>query len=119
MSDKRAQYSEEKLAEFKAIITEELATIKAELDRIKTAQAEEKQRLTNTNLDFNENSKHFQHQAKNKRLIRRSQRKVSGLKGALRRIEDKTYGVCVRTGKLIREKRLKAMLTATFDIKRR
>ncbi|WP_142786183.1 TraR/DksA family transcriptional regulator [Changchengzhania lutea] len=72
--------------------------------------------MADTNVDFNQSSKHFQQQAKNKQLINRLQRKSRELQAALKRIQNKTYGVCDRTGQLIREERLMARSIARFDI---
>ena len=69
-----------------------------------------------SDTDFNQTSSHFQQQAKNKQFIRRLQRKSRELKAALNRIEEGTYGICERTGNLIRSERLLAMPTAKFDI---
>ena len=116
MSNNPVQYSADKLAHFKTIIVEELTTIRAELERYKEDRAKQKEHVSNTDVDFNESSKHFQEKAKNKQLINRLQRKSREYKSALSRIENKVYGVCDRSGKLIREDRLKAMPTARFDI---
>jgi len=116
MSDKSIKYSPAKLKKFKSILNDRLKTITDELDTYKSRQKEQKRRVANTNTGFSEGSKHFQQQAKNKQIIRRLQRKSRELNSALDRIEDKSYGVCDRTGKLIREARLMAMPTARFDI---
>ncbi|WP_430412928.1 TraR/DksA family transcriptional regulator [Kordia sp.] len=116
MSKKSIQYSQEKLEKFKTIIEDQLKQTDKELTRFLADRKSQKQHLANTNVDFNQNSKHFQQQAKNKKLINRLQHKSRELKAALRRIEDKTYGICDRTGALIREERLMARPTARFDI---
>jgi len=119
MSKNSAQYSAAKLKEFKSILDTRLQTTVEELDTLKGNQEKQKQRLATSNIDFNQSSKHFQQQAKDKRLIQSLQRKARELKSALKRVDDKTYGVCNRSGKLIREARLKAMPTARFDILRK
>jgi len=119
MSNNSTQYSKAKLANFKSILTANLAMAEDEIQTLKSNQKSQKEQIVNTNVDFNENSKHFQQQAKNKLLIRRLQNKSRQLRSALQRIEDKTYGICERTGNLIREERLLAMPTARFDIKKR
>ena len=116
MSKKSIQYSETILKKFNTIISEKLKKTQAELATIEGDQKSQKYNVANSDVDFNENSKHFQQQAKNKQHIRRLQRKARALNGALNRIEDKTYGISERTGKLIREARLMAMPTARFDI---
>jgi DnaK suppressor protein len=116
MSDNSVQYSSQKLEKFKIIIEDELKITTEELERFIEDRANQKEHLSNSNVDFNQSSKHFQEQAKNKQLINRLQRKLREFKSALTRIENKTYGVCNRTGKLIREERLLAMPVARFDI---
>lgn len=119
MSKNSEQYSSAKLKKFKTILDVKLKTANKELDTLKHNQKDQKQHLASSNVDFNQNSKHFQQQAKNKQLIRRLQQKSRELKSALNRIEDKTYGVCDRTGNLIREQRLEVMPTARFDIQQK
>ena len=116
MSKSPVEYSSYKLKKFKNIISDKLKVTNEELAIKQFDQNDQKKRLSNTNVDFNESSKHFQQQAKNKQLIRRLQRQSRELKYALERISNKTYGVCTRTGELIREERLLAMPTAIFDI---
>jgi|GEM_PF-1228702 len=111
------KYSSDKLKKFKTVLDESLESTTDELNSLKAIHINQKQRIANSNVDFNENSKHFQQQAKNKRTIRRLQNKARELNKALERVGDGTYGVCNRTGKLIREERLLAMPTARFDIK--
>lgn len=118
MSD-NIQFSPEKLAKFKSIIEEDLEVINKELTKFKHDREALKQHLAHTNTDFNQTSKHFEQQAKNKQLINRLQVKSRELKAALKRIENKTYGVCNRSGQLIREERLMARPVARFDIKRK
>ncbi|QCW99896.1 hypothetical protein FGM00_07205 [Aggregatimonas sangjinii] len=119
MSDNSTQYSPAKLKEFKAILDAQLKKTIEELDTLKSNRKEQRQRLANSNIDYNASSKHFQEQAKDKRRIQSLQRKSRELKSALTRIDNKTYGVCDRSGKLIQEARLKAMPTARFDILRK
>ncbi|WP_107037533.1 TraR/DksA family transcriptional regulator [Brumimicrobium mesophilum] len=116
MSDKKIQFSSEKLKKFKSIIDEEIKIIDEELTKLKKEREIQKQKRANTNVAFNQSSKHFQEQAKNKQLMNRLQSKSRELHSALERIEDKSYGVCERTGELIQEARLKAKPTARFDI---
>lgn len=110
------QYSSEKLKKFKTIISDELNLATQELERFKDDRKNLTEKLASTHVDFNQSSKHFQQKAKNKQLINRLQSKTRELKNALKRIENKTYGICDRTGKLIREERLMARPVAQFDI---
>jgi len=116
MSEQTVRYSPEKLEAFKVIVTEKLKETKEELDGIIERQQDQKEHVANTNVDFNENSKHFQQQAKTKEHIRRLENNVVELEAALDRIKDKSYGVSDQDGTLIREERLRAMPTARYDI---
>ena len=50
------------------------------------------------------------------RLAQRQLKFINGLKAALVRIENKTYGICRETGKLIPAERLRAVPHATLSI---
>jgi RNA polymerase-binding transcription factor DksA len=49
-------------------------------------------------------------------MAQRQQKFIQGLKAALVRIENKTYGICRETGKLIPKERLRAVPHATLSI---
>ena len=49
-------------------------------------------------------------------MVLRAQKFVQGLKAALVRIDNKTYGICRETGKLIPKERLRAVPHATLSI---
>ena len=51
-----------------------------------------------------------------KRLAQRQLKFIQGLQAALVRIENKTYGICRETGKLIPAERLRAVPHATLSI---
>ena len=50
------------------------------------------------------------------RLAQRQLKFIQGLQAALVRIENKTYGICRETGKLIPKERLRAVPHATLSI---
>ena len=50
------------------------------------------------------------------RIAQRQAKFIQGLQGALIRIENKTYGICRETGKLISKERLMAVPHATLSI---
>ena len=52
----------------------------------------------------------------NSRLASRQQKFINNLENALLRIENKTYGICRVTGKLISKDRLKSVPHATLSI---
>ena len=53
---------------------------------------------------------------RNMQLAQRQQKFIRDLKNAIVRIENKTYGVCRVTGKLINKERLKLVPHATLSI---
>ena len=118
MTTDTVKYSPAKLKEFEQILNEKLEEAQEQINDKKESVNKRKTQVAQSNLGFSEGSRHFQEQAKNKRFIRRLQHQSRELRAALGRIEDETYGVCERTGKLIREARLHAMPTAKFDLKR-
>lgn len=111
----KSRYSDEELAEFKALIEGKLEKAKSELefyrqqlsemadnpdakvrgldDGIGTAESE---RLTN--------------------LAARQKKYIQHLENALIRIQNKVYGVCRKSGKLISKDRLRAVPHATLSI---
>lgn len=60
MTKNTKQYSPEKLEKFKTIIENELEIIDKELTKLKDDRQTQKERQANTNVDFNQSSKHFQ-----------------------------------------------------------
>ena len=52
----------------------------------------------------------------NSRLAARQQKFINALENALIRIENKTYGICRATGKLISKERLRSVPHATLSI---
>ncbi|MFA7138313.1 MAG: TraR/DksA C4-type zinc finger protein, partial [Bacteroidales bacterium] len=52
----------------------------------------------------------------NSRLAARQQKFIQSLENALIRIQNKTYGICRETGKLIPKERLKVVPHATLSI---
>ena len=64
---------------------------------------------------FEEGSQTMSKEA-NTQLGIRQEKFIRDLKNALIRIENKTYGICIGTGKLISKKRLKLVPHATLSI---
>ncbi|GLR17537.1 TraR/DksA family transcriptional regulator [Portibacter lacus] len=111
------KYSEAKLQEFKQIIQPLLKETDERLSDLKETRKRRTEHFADMNVDFNESSAHFQQQSKNKASMRRLKTKSKELNQALLRIENGTYGVCERTGRLIDEKRLKALPTARVSMR--
>jgi len=118
-NQEKTRYSDEELLEFKQII----------LDKIKTASADlllltEAYTLKNEN-DTNDTAPSFKvleegsqvlSKEENSQLALRLQKFIRDLENALIRIENKTYGICRVTGKLISKERLRSVPHATLSM---
>ena len=92
------RYSDEELAEFKTIIEEMLSKAKAEYNTYR-----ELARSGGANDVASQ-------------LAQRQYKFIQNLEAALVRIENKTYGVCRVTGKLIPKERLRLVPHATLTV---
>lgn len=118
MEDRHVRYSEEELQEFKAIILEKLAKAKENLAMLTEAFANDANDISDTAPTFKileEGSSVFSKED-NARMAARQQKFIKDLESALIRIENKTYGVCRVTGKLIPKERLKLVPHATLSV---
>ena len=112
------RYSDEELAEFRAIIEEKLAAAKAEY---KTLREIVMNSSTNDIEDTSPSFKTVEDDGANQlskeeagHLAQRQYKFIQNLEAALVRIENKTYGICRATGKLIPKERLRLVPHATL-----
>ena len=119
MVDEIARYSDADLAEFKELILKKIHKAQADLDLIKSAYMNDLNNGTDdtspTFKAFEEGSETMSKEA-NSHLAIRQEKFLRDLKNALFRVENKTYGVCRVTGKLINKERLKLVPHATMSI---
>ena len=119
MIEEMTRYSDADLAEFKQIIKEKIEKAQADLDLIKSAYMNDLNNGTDdtspTFKAFEEGSETMSKEA-NSQLAIRQEKFIRDLKNALIRIENKTYGLCKVTGKLISKERLKIVPHATMSI---
>ena len=117
--DVNIRYSDSDLAGFKKLINEKIDKAKHDLELIKSAYMNDSNNGTDdtspTFKSFEEGSETMSKEA-NTQLALRQEKFIRDLKNALIRIENKTYGVCRVTGKLINKKRLKIVPHATLSI---
>ena len=117
--EKSNNYSDEALQEFKTIIEEKIVKAQKDLDLIRSAYMNDGNNGTDdtspTFKAFEEGSETMSKEA-NTQLAIRQEKFIRDLKNALIRIENKTYGVCRVTGKLISAERLKLVPHATLSI---
>ena len=113
------RYSDKDLEKFKKIIEEKIIKANADLDLLKSAYMNDGNNGTEdtspTFKAFEEGSETMSKEA-NTQLALRQEKFVRDLKNALMRINNKTYGVCRVTGKLINKKRLSLVPHATLSI---
>ena len=119
MTDEIARYSDIDLAEFKELILKKIAKAQYDLDLIKSAYMNDLNNGTDdtspTFKAFEEGSETMSKEA-NSQLAIRQEKFIRDLKNALFRVENKTYGTCKVTGKLISKERLLIVPHATMSI---
>ena len=119
MIDEKLRYSDADLAEFKEILLKKIDKAQADLDLIRSAYMNDLNNGTDdtspTFKAFEEGSETMSKEA-NSQLATRQEKFIRDLKNALFRVENKTYGICKVTGKLISKERLKVVPHATMSI---
>ncbi|CAI8243909.1 MAG: TraR/DksA family transcriptional regulator [Flavobacteriaceae bacterium TMED120] len=120
MGDKtKKRYTDKELLKFKELIEEKIEKAKADLELLKSAYMNDGNNGTEdtspTFKAFEEGSETMSKEA-NTQLAIRQEKFIRDLKNALIRIENKTYGICRVTGKLINKKRLMLVPHATLSI---
>ena len=119
MAEERVRYSDAELQEFKKIIQDKIAKAEKDLALINESFINDHNNGTD---DTSPTFKAFEEGAEtlskeqNSILAGRQEKFIRDLKHALIRIENKTYGVCRVTGKLIPKERLMAVPHATLSI---
>lgn len=115
----RTKYSDVELEEFRALITDKMNKAKEQLEMIQSSYKNDRDNGTDdtspTFKAFDEGSEVMSKEA-NSQLAIRQEKFIRDLRNALVRIENKTYGVCRVTGKLINKERLKLVPHATLSI---
>jgi len=115
----KTKYSDEELKEFSQIIIDKLDKAQKDYDTLKNSLSHSD---GNDILDTSPTFKVLEEGAmvlsreETGKLAQRQQKFIQHLKGALIRIENKTYGICRDTGKLISKERLRAVPHATLCI---
>ena len=113
------RYPDKDLDKFRVLIEEKIAKAQHDLELIRSAYMNDGNNGTDdtspTFKAFEEGSETMSKEA-NTQLAIRQEKFIRDLKNALIRIENKTYGVCRVTGKLINAERLKLVPHATLSI---
>lgn len=119
MAKEKTRYSDTELQEFKDLILGKLEEAKEDLDLLQGSLSHKDDHGTDdTGRTFNmmEDGSETLSREEVAQLAARQEKFIQNLKNALIRIENKTYGVCRVTGKLIRKERLKLVPHATLSI---
>ena len=115
----KTRYSDAELEEFRAIIMEKLEVAQREYDRLtSTIMNKDGNSVDDTSPTYKilEEGANTLSKEETTRLAARQQKFIQNLQAALIRIENKTYGICRETGKLIPAGRLRAVPHATLSI---
>ena len=119
MNKEKNRYSDSELEEFRAIIDKKLEDAKEDLVILKGSLSHKDDHGTDdTGRSFNmmEDGAETLMREENAQLAARSEKFIKNLENALIRINNKTYGVCRKSGKLISKDRLKLVPHATLSI---
>lgn len=117
--DQPVRYSDEELEEFKEIILKKLDKAKKELELLTEAFRHKDGNTTDdTSPTFKlmEDGSEVTTKEELGQLAARQQKFIQNLENALIRIQNKTYGICRVTGKLIPKERLRAVPHATLSM---
>ena len=115
----KKRYSDEELQEFKELILKKLAKAQADYELLRSNLVNSDGNDTaDTSPTFKilEEGANTLGKEEAGRLAQRQLKFIQHLQNALLRIENKTYGICRVTGKLIPKERLRAVPHATLSI---
>lgn len=119
MAEEKTRYSDTELEEFRQVILEKIEKAEKDLALIKSAYTNDSTNGTDdtspTFKGFDEGSTTLSKED-NALLAARQEKFVISLQNAIKRIENKTYGICRVTGKLIQKERLMLVPHATLSI---
>ena len=115
----KTRYSESDLQEFKSLLLDNLRSAKEELNSLATSLSSPNANGTDdtagTYKTLEDGSATLEKEQINQ-LAARQKKFIEQLEAALVRIENKTYGICRETGKLIPKERLKAVPHTTLSM---
>ena len=118
-SDNRSRYTDKELAEFRELILKKLEEAQVDYDLLKqTLSHADDHGTDDTSPTFKllEDGSDVLSKEETAQLAQRQEKYIVSLKNALVRIENKSYGICRATGKLIPKERLRSVPHATLSI---
>lgn len=115
----KTRYSDAELEEFRQIILEKLERAQKEYESLRSivsnAEGNDVNDTSPTFKTLEEGASTLMKESQGQ-LAQRQMKFIQHLQAALVRIENKTYGICRETGKLIPKERLRAVPHATLSI---
>lgn len=115
----KTRYSDSELVEFKELINEKLRMAREEFNNLTSSlsspNANGTEDTSGTYKTLEDGSATLEKEQLNQ-LAARQKKFIDNLEAALVRIENKTYGICRETGKLIQKERLRAVPHATLSM---
>jgi RNA polymerase-binding transcription factor DksA len=119
MEKEKTRYNDEELQEFKEIILKKMEIAKEEFKTIQNNLKDGNQSggdgTNNNYLTLDDGADTFEKENLNQ-LAAHQLKFIKNLEAAMVRIENKTYGICKTTGKLIPKERLRAVPHTTQTI---
>ncbi len=119
MSEEKTRYSDEELQEFKELILEKLAKAQRDYELLRSnilnSDGNDTADTSPTFKTLEEGAATLSKEEAGQ-LAQRQLKFITHLQNALVRIENKTYGICRATGKLIPKERLRAVPHATLCV---
>ncbi|MES2798471.1 MAG: TraR/DksA C4-type zinc finger protein [Bacteroidota bacterium] len=119
MANEKSRYSDQELEEFKTLINEKLKEAQVDFALLVGSLSHSDDHGTDdTGRTFNmmEDGSETLSREEVAQLAARQEKFIQNLQAALVRVENKTYGICRVTGKLIPKERLKLVPHATMSI---
>ena len=119
METEKVRYSDAELQEFKELILQKLETAKKDYEELRAAithSASNGVEDTSPTFKVLEEGASSLSKEESGQLAQRQYKFIHSLEAALIRIENKTYGVCRETGKLIPKERLMLVPHATLSV---
>jgi DnaK suppressor protein len=117
--ENKVRFNDKELLEFKTLVKAKIAKAKVQLELIESSYRNDSDNGTNdtspTFKSFDEGSEVMSKETSSQLAIRQ-EKFIRDLNNALIRIENKTYGICRVTKKLINPERLKLVPHATLSI---
>lgn len=119
MENEKTRYSESDLQEFRGLLLDKLRIAKEELNSLATSLSSPNANGTDdtagTYKTLEDGSATLEKEQINQ-LASRQKKFIEQLEAALVRIENKTYGICRETGRLIPKERLRAVPHTTLSM---